>query len=62
MKVFAHYFYDNNNDVEYRWRTIIQVGDSWDIRGEYKGDENTVINWFVNTTQAMFDAFEPSVQ
>ena len=33
MKVFAHYFYDNNNDVEYRWRTIIQVGDSWDIRG-----------------------------
>ena len=35
---------------------------SWDIRGEYKGDENTVINWFVNTTQAMFDAFEPSVQ
>jgi hypothetical protein len=33
MKVFAHYFYDNINDVEYRWRTIIQIGDSWDIRG-----------------------------
>ena len=33
MKVFAHYFYDNINDVEYRWRTIIKIGDSWDIRG-----------------------------
>ena len=33
MKVFAHYFYDNKNDVEYRWRTIIQIGNSWDVRG-----------------------------
>ena len=35
---------------------------SWDIHGDYKGDENMVINWFVKTTQAMFDAFEPSTQ
>ena len=33
MKVFAHYFYDNKNDVEYRWRTLLQIGDSWEICG-----------------------------
>lgn len=32
---------------------------SWDIKGEYKGDEASVIKWFVDTTKAMFDAFEP---
>ena len=33
MKVFAHYFYDNKNDVEYRWRTLLKIGDSWEICG-----------------------------
>ena len=35
---------------------------SWDIHGEYKGDEKSVISWFVETTQAMSDAFEPKTQ
>ena len=35
---------------------------SWDIRGDYEGDENSVIQWFVETTQAMYDAFEPKTQ
>lgn len=35
---------------------------SWDIHGEYKGDEETVIKWFVNNTKKMFDAFEPNVK
>ena len=34
---------------------------SWDIHGEYKGNEETVINWFVETTRAMYDAFEPAM-
>ena len=33
---------------------------SWDIHGKYIGDENTVITWFVETTKAMYDAFEPT--
>jgi hypothetical protein len=33
MKVFAHYFYDNKKDVEYRWRTLLKIGDSWEICG-----------------------------
>ena len=32
---------------------------SWDIHGKYIGDENTVITWFVETTKAMYNAFEP---
>jgi hypothetical protein len=35
---------------------------SWDIHGEYKGDEKSVISWFIETTQAMYDAFEPKTQ
>ena len=31
MKVYAHY--EKINGIEYRWRTIIQIGDSWEIRG-----------------------------
>ena len=35
---------------------------SWDIHGDYKGNEDTVINWFVETTKAMYDTFEPKSQ
>ena len=35
---------------------------SWDIHGEYKGNEDMVINWFVETTKAMYDTFEPKPQ
>ena len=31
IKVYTHYLC--KNEIEYRWRTIIQIGDSWDIRG-----------------------------
>jgi len=31
IKVYTHYKCEN--EIEYRWRTIIQIGDSWDIRG-----------------------------
>lgn len=31
MKVYTHYL--NKNEKEYRWRTILQIGDSWEVRG-----------------------------
>lgn len=31
IKVYTHYLY--KNDIEYRWRTIIQIGDSWKKSG-----------------------------
>ena len=31
IKVYTHYKCEN--DIEYRWRTIIQIGNSWDVRG-----------------------------
>lgn len=31
MKVYVHY--KKFNDVEYRWRTLLQIGDSWEICG-----------------------------
>ena len=30
-KVYTHYLCEH--DVEYRWRTILQIGDSWEVRG-----------------------------
>ena len=32
---------------------------SWDIYGKYEGNEDTVINWFVENLKTMFDLFEP---
>jgi len=31
IKVYTHYLCKNK--IEYRWRTIIQIGDSWQVRG-----------------------------
>ena len=31
MKVYTHYL--NKNGIEYRWRTILQIGNSWDVCG-----------------------------
>ena len=31
IKVYTHYLC--KNEIEYRWRTIIQIGNSWDVRG-----------------------------
>ena len=31
IKVYTHYLCKNK--IEYRWRTIIKIGDSWNIRG-----------------------------
>lgn len=31
MKVYTHYLCEN--DIEYRWRTILQIGGSWEVRG-----------------------------
>lgn len=31
MKVYAHY--EKINGIEYRWRTLLQLGNSWDVRG-----------------------------
>ena len=33
MRVFAHYFSDEATGIEYRWRTLLQLGDSWDVCG-----------------------------
>lgn len=33
MKVFAHYFHSKEMGNDYRWRTILQFGTSWDIIG-----------------------------
>lgn len=31
IKVYTHYLC--KNEIEYRWRTIIQIGNSWEVRG-----------------------------
>ena len=31
IKVYTHYLC--KNEIEYRWRTIIQIGDFWQVRG-----------------------------
>lgn len=33
MKVFAHYYQSETTGNDYRWRTILQFGTSWDIIG-----------------------------
>lgn len=33
MRVFAHYYSDEVTGIEYRWRTLLQLGNSWDICG-----------------------------
>ena len=33
MRVFAHYYSDEATGIEYRWRTLLQLGDSWDVCG-----------------------------
>ena len=33
MRVFAHYCSDEATGIEYRWRTLLQLGDSWDVCG-----------------------------
>lgn len=33
MKVFAHYFKLEENGNDYRWRTLLQFGSSWDVIG-----------------------------
>ena len=33
MRVYVHYYKDNATGIEYRWRTLLQTGESWDIRG-----------------------------
>jgi hypothetical protein len=33
MKVYTHFYEDKSNDIIYRWRTLLQIGESWDICG-----------------------------
>ena len=33
MKVFAHYYDSDETGNNYRWRTLLQFGTSWDIIG-----------------------------
>jgi hypothetical protein len=33
MKVYAHYFKDEESKNDYRWRTLLQFGTSWNIIG-----------------------------
>lgn len=33
MRVFAHYYSDEATGIEYRWRTLLQLGDSWNVCG-----------------------------
>ena len=33
MKVFAHYYSDEATGIEYRWRTLLQLGNSWTVCG-----------------------------
>ena len=33
MKVFAHYHKSETTGKDYRWRTLLQFGTSWDIIG-----------------------------
>lgn len=33
MKVYAHYIMDTETKIEYRWRTLLQFDDSWEIIG-----------------------------
>lgn len=35
---------------------------SWEIRGEYSGEEESVIQWFVENTKILYNAFESSDQ
>ena len=33
MRVYTHFYEDKSNDIIYRWRTLLQIGESWDICG-----------------------------
>ena len=33
MKVYVHYYKDDITGIEYRWRTLLQIGDSWNVCG-----------------------------
>lgn len=33
MNVYAHFYQDEINDIQYRWRTLLQFGNSWDVIG-----------------------------
>ena len=33
MRVYTHYFKDENTGIECRWRTLLQIGESWDCMG-----------------------------
>ena len=33
MKVYTHYNKIANTDMGYRWRTLLQFGNSWDVIG-----------------------------
>ena len=33
MKVYTHFYEDPNNEIIYRWRTLLQIGESWNICG-----------------------------
>ena len=33
MKVYVHYYKDDVTGIEYRWRTLLQIGNSWDVCG-----------------------------
>lgn len=33
MRVYVHYYKDDATGIEYRWRTLLQIGESWDICG-----------------------------
>lgn len=50
MKVFAHYFKSETTGNDYRWRTILQFGASWDIIGSVvmKNPGSAAPLWSVN--------------
>ena len=33
MRVYAHYHHDKGSNIEYRWRTLLQLGKSWEVCG-----------------------------
>jgi len=33
MRVYAHYYHDKGSGIGYRWRTLLQLGKSWDVCG-----------------------------
>lgn len=33
LTVYAHFYNDETNQIQYRWRTLLQFGNSWDIIG-----------------------------